>query len=83
MKKTGGDYDQEVRKSGRAEDQKRAWEDHWSACFIGCSKMARCKAPESPRTEAYVVYAAGTRGEGNAADGHFSTADQVMTNLRM
>jgi hypothetical protein len=21
--------------------------------FIGCSKMARCKAPESPRTEAY------------------------------
>ena len=21
--------------------------------FIGCSKMARCKAPDSPRTEAY------------------------------
>ena len=51
--------------------------------FIGCSKMARCKAPESPRTEAYLAYAAGTRGEGNAADGRFSTADQVMTNLRM
>jgi hypothetical protein len=28
MKKTGGDYDQEVRKSGRAEDQKRARENH-------------------------------------------------------
>jgi hypothetical protein len=21
--------------------------------FLGCSKMARCKAPEIPRTEAY------------------------------
>jgi hypothetical protein len=42
--------------------------------FIGCSKMARCKAPESPRTEAYLAYAAGTRDEGNEADGYFSTA---------
>jgi len=37
--------------------------------------MPVCKAPEVPRTEAYCwTYAAGTRGEGNAADGYFSSA---------
>lgn len=48
---------------------------------IGCSKMTGCKAPESPRTEAYCDVR--RRDEGNAADGRFGTADQTMTNLRM
>src|SRR4030042_4885813 len=36
--------------------------------------MSRCKAPETPRNEAYYKYAAMTRSEGNAADGFFSSA---------
>jgi hypothetical protein len=35
--------------------------------------MPRCKAPDILRTEAYWTYAAGTKDEGNAADGRFST----------
>ena len=36
--------------------------------------MLRCKAPEILRSEAYSVYAAMMKDEGNAADGHFSSA---------
>jgi len=39
--------------------------------------MPGCKAPEVSRTEAYCeTYAAGTKGEGNDADGYFSSACQ-------
>jgi hypothetical protein len=34
--------------------------------------MSRCKAPEVLRSESYFMYVATTKGEGNAADGHFS-----------
>ena len=36
--------------------------------------MARCKAREVLRSEAYMKYAAVTRDERNAADGRLSTA---------
>ena len=36
--------------------------------------MLRCKAPEILRSEAYSLYAATTKNEGNAADGRFSAA---------
>ena len=36
--------------------------------------MVRYKAPEILRHEAYLMYAAITKEEGNAADGHFSAA---------
>ncbi len=36
--------------------------------------MPRCKAPEIPRNEVYLMYAAMTRDAGNAADGYFSAA---------
>jgi len=36
--------------------------------------MSRCKAPEILRREAYLLYAAATKDEGNAADGCFSAA---------
>ena len=49
--------------------------------FPGCSKMplpaprlrqaGRCKAPEILRSEAYLMYTAMTKDEGNAADGRF------------
>ena len=42
--------------------------------FYGCSKMPRCKALEILRSEAYLVYAATRKDEGNAADGRFSAA---------
>jgi hypothetical protein len=42
--------------------------------FAGCSKMPRCKAPETLRSEAYPEYAATTKDEGNAGDGRFSAA---------
>jgi hypothetical protein len=42
--------------------------------FSDCSKMPRCKAPEILRSEAYYMYAAATKDEGNAADGRFSAA---------
>ena len=41
--------------------------------------MPRCKAPEILKSEAYLEYAATTKGEGNAADGHFSTASFYVT----
>jgi len=34
--------------------------------------MPRCKTPEILRSEAYLVYAAAMKDEGNAADGCFS-----------
>ena len=37
--------------------------------FSGFSKMSRCKAPEIQKSEAYLVYAATMKDEGNAADG--------------
>ena len=40
----------------------------------GWSKMPRCKAGEVLRNEAYLLYAAVTKNEPNAADGRFSTA---------
>jgi hypothetical protein len=36
--------------------------------------MLRCKAPEILRNEAYLMYAAMTKDEGNAADERFSAA---------
>ena len=36
-------------------------------------------APEILKSEAYLEYAATTKGEGNAADGHFSTASFYVT----
>jgi hypothetical protein len=40
--------------------------------------MPRCKAPEILRSEAYFEYASTTKGEGNAAEGRFSTASRVI-----
>ncbi len=36
--------------------------------------MSRCKAPEILRSEAYLMYTATTKDEGNDADGRFSAA---------
>jgi len=38
--------------------------------------MARCKASEILRSEAYLEYAATTKDEENAADRHFSASCQ-------
>jgi hypothetical protein len=45
-----------------------------NSLFAGCSKRSRCKAPEILRNEAYLMYVAMTKDEGNAADGRFSAA---------
>jgi len=40
--------------------------------LTGCSRMLRYKAPEIPRSEAYMKYVVATMDEANAVDGRFS-----------
>jgi hypothetical protein len=40
----------------------------------GCSEGVRCKAPDDADAEAYELYAAGRREEGNAPDDPFRAA---------
>ena len=44
------------------------------AHFAGLFKNAQVQGPRVLRSEAYFLYAATTKGEGNAANGCFSTA---------
>jgi hypothetical protein len=39
--------------------------------IAGCSGMPRCKAPDIQTSEAYFLYTATRKDEGNAADGRY------------